>query len=161
VLAAVARNLPTLVLAREPAAAATDFVRIRPALRFDQAVRGYVRFYEPLLAVIGEVVVARTDQVHADLGEVVGRLNRRFGTAFVPFEHTQANLARVERAASEYFAGRSGPGLPLVGRASSGPVPTTPAPTVVDGVHARYGESSALSRAERLFAALRRESERP
>jgi hypothetical protein len=92
---AVRRSVPALALVREPEEAVLSFVVREPGLGVRQVLRGYVRFHEPLLALRRGVVVATLDQATSDLGPVVQRVNRRFGTTFVPFQHTPENVARV------------------------------------------------------------------
>jgi hypothetical protein len=43
-------------------------------------------------------VVGQFDDVINDFGRAIGRLNRRFGTDFEPFEHTRENLARCRQS---------------------------------------------------------------
>jgi hypothetical protein len=115
-IAAVRRGLPAVALIREPEDAVPDFVTTRPAVTVGQALRGYARFYGPLLEHRTGLVVAPYQEVVTDLGAVIRRVNERFGTEFREFEHTEENVARARDAAEAYFASRSGPGLPVVGR---------------------------------------------
>jgi hypothetical protein len=120
VVAAVRRGVPALVLIREPEDAVLEFARIKPALTIAQALRGYVRFYQPLLPYRDRFVVGTFGDVTFDLGSVIGRINARFGTSFAEFEHTEENVARSQPAMDRYWRVRTGPGLPLLGRASGG-----------------------------------------
>lgn len=110
------RGLPTLVLIRPPGQAVIEFVLLKPTLGVAQALRGWVRFYEPLLRHRGRFVVATTEEVLSDFGEAVRRLNRRFGTAFQAIEHTEETRDRIQRVMAAHWEGRRGPGLPFVGR---------------------------------------------
>jgi hypothetical protein len=101
---------------REPEDAVVEFVLLKPALTLAQALRGWVRFYAPLIPYRGSFVTARTDEVLADLGAIIGLLNDRFGTAFASFEPTEGNLAAAQERIGTYFRERTGPGLPLIGR---------------------------------------------
>lgn len=116
VIAAIRLGVPALVLIRDPEQAVAELVLLKPALTVAQALRGYVRFYAPLLPHRAGFVVARTSEVTADFGAVTRRVNERFGTAFPPFEPTEENVAAAHRRIGEYWASRPGPGLPLVGR---------------------------------------------
>ena len=95
VIAAIRAGVPALVVIREPGEAVTTFV-IRhpddPDLSMRQALRGYVRFYQPLLPVRGGFVVGPFWEVTTDFGAVIRRINARFGTAFAEFEHTEENV---------------------------------------------------------------------
>jgi hypothetical protein len=120
VIAAARAGIPALVLIREPEGACVDFVSGKPYLSLRQALRGYVRFYRPLLRHRPAFVVGTFDEVHADFGAVMTRLNARFGTSFVPFEHTEENVRATVESADRGWAERAGPGLPLVGRGGGG-----------------------------------------
>src|SRR5438874_8416960 len=49
VLEAIRRGIPAIVLLRDPADAVPEFVLVKPDLCLPQALRGYVRFNEPLV----------------------------------------------------------------------------------------------------------------
>ena len=108
VLEAVKRRVPTIVLARDPAEAAVEFLLVRRELTAPQALLGYVRFYEPLARAADRFVVGLFPQVTTDFGVVMSALNRRAGTSFVPFEHSEANVRRCFDAMQHYWEGRVG-----------------------------------------------------
>jgi hypothetical protein len=111
VLEAVRRRTPTLVVIREPLVAAAALVESKPFLTLDAALRGWTRFYEPLVAARERVVFATWEQVHTDLAGVVERINARFGISLT------APGADVVAAADPSTAqAREGRGLPMIGR---------------------------------------------
>jgi hypothetical protein len=118
VIAAVRHGLPALVLVRDPEEAVIELALLKPALTLGQALRGYVRFYAPLLPYRGGFVVATTQEVLAGVSVAVRRLNARFGTSFVEPAATQEAMEAARRGAAEYMAGRGGTGLPVIGRTS-------------------------------------------
>jgi hypothetical protein len=95
VTAAVKMGTPTLVLIRPPEDSVLSYVTRWPTLTIGQALRGYVRFYDPLVPYRDRFVVGRFDEVTSDLGAVVRRVNERFGTEFVPYEPTPENERAV------------------------------------------------------------------
>lgn len=95
VLEAVRRRIPALVLVRRPEDAVLSLLVHSPYLTPASALRGFVRFYAPLLPHRGGFVVAHFDTVVSDFGRVVDEVNERFGTAFARFQHTEDNVARV------------------------------------------------------------------
>jgi hypothetical protein len=122
VIAAVRLGVPALVLIREPEDAVLEFVLIRPSLSVRQALRGYVRFYRALVTDRDGFVVGRFPEVTTDFGDVMRRLNDRFDTGFVPFEHTPANERACFDAMDGYWRGLVGAGEALerrVGRPSA------------------------------------------
>ncbi len=120
VVAATRAGIPALVVIRRPHEAVTEFVATKPSISVGQALRGYVRFYAPLLRVQGGFVVGEYREVTSDFGAVIERINRRFGTSFLRFEHTQENLRACLEAMDRYWKGREGPGLPFIGRTPAG-----------------------------------------
>jgi hypothetical protein len=100
------RGVPCVVIAREPEETSLSFVIRNPHLTIRQALRGYLRFYEPLLRLRGRFVVGTFEQVTRDFGEVTRRVNERFGTAFVRFEHTEENVRRCFEAIEEDYRRR-------------------------------------------------------
>lgn len=95
VIYAVRRRIPTLVIVRRPKDAAVALKLMDPKLNLRQILKGYVRFHQSILPYLDGCVVATFDQVTSDLGAVIARLNRRYGTDFKEFVHTDENVARV------------------------------------------------------------------
>ena len=95
VIAAVRMRTPTLVLIRPAEQSVLSYVVRWPELTIGQALRGYVRFYRPLLPYRDGFVVGRFGDVTSDLGRVIRRVNDRFGTNFVPFEPTDESQRAV------------------------------------------------------------------
>ena len=104
VIAAVRMRTPTLVLIRPPEQSVLSYVVRWPELTIGQALRGYTRFYRPLLPYRDAFVVGPFEEVTSDLGRVIRRVNDRFGTNFVPFEPTEANLAAVRKEMDRWDA---------------------------------------------------------
>ncbi len=101
-IAAVRAGAPALLLVREPEEAVLSLVIRAPQRGVAAALRGYVRFHEPLLRHLDGMVVATFSQVVRDFGEVMERVNRRFGTSFRPFDHTEENVRMVLAAIEAY-----------------------------------------------------------
>lgn len=95
VIAAVRRDIPALVLIREPMEAIVSNLFRHPDRGVDGLLRGYLRFYEPLMPYRGGFVVATFEEVvGGGFGEVIRRVNARFGTDFAEFEATEENVQR-------------------------------------------------------------------
>lgn len=101
-IAAVRAGTPALVLVREPEEATLSLVIRAPQTGVAAALQGYARFHEPLLTHLDGMVVATFSQVVRDFGEVMERVNRRYGTRFRPFEHTEENVRSVLAAIDAY-----------------------------------------------------------
>jgi hypothetical protein len=95
VIAAIRANVPALVVIRDPAEAIpTFFIRHpdEPELSMRQALRGYIRFHAPLVPHREGFVVGPFTEVTTDFGSVIWRINRKFGTTFGEFEHSEENV---------------------------------------------------------------------
>jgi len=88
-------GVPALVLIREPQGAILSQLIREPHVALLDALVAYARFYSCLLPYRDRFVVGDFTEVTADFGAVVRRLNARFGTAFVPFNPTQAHVREV------------------------------------------------------------------
>jgi hypothetical protein len=99
VIAAVRLNVPALVLIREPIDAVVSNLFRHPERGVDGLLRGYLRFYEPLLPHrTGFVVATFEEVVDGGFGSVTRRVNTRFGTDFAEFEGTEENIQRCLRS---------------------------------------------------------------
>jgi len=107
IIAAARRSVPSILLVREPSAAVISLIIRNPRISASQALRAYLRFYEPLVNLRDSVVVAEFGQVVSDFGSVVERVNERFGTTFERFEHTSENVDHCFRIIAERNARRS------------------------------------------------------
>jgi hypothetical protein len=113
VIAAVRMGTPTIVLIRPPEESVLSYVIRWPDLTIDDALRGYVRFYEPLVPYLDRFVVGRFDEVSSDLGVVIRRLNDRFGTTFEPFVPTEEHLRSVTEELDRWDANTYRGGGPI------------------------------------------------
>jgi len=93
VIAAVRRNVPSLVTVREPESAVLSAVIREPDVTIEQGLRAWIRFYSAIRPYREGFVVAPFDRVVEDYGSVIGEVNERFGTSFDVFDHTPENVA--------------------------------------------------------------------
>jgi hypothetical protein len=91
---AARRGIPALLLIREPQGAILSQLIREPGVTLGDALVAYSRFYTCLLPYRDNFVVGEFEQVTHEFGRVVRRLNARFGTSFVEFVHTDANLRK-------------------------------------------------------------------
>jgi hypothetical protein len=92
---AVRRGLPTLLCVREPVGTTTSLVIAAPHLPVDRALKEYVHHHRQLVPLLDRCLVADFEQITADMGLVTEAVNERFGTTFVPFDHTPEHEAEV------------------------------------------------------------------
>jgi len=110
VLEGARRRLPTLVLLRPAPDAIVSHLIRNPDLGPGAAMRGYLRFYGPLVSHRGGFVTTTFDEVVGSFGVAIERLNERFGTAFATFEHTPDHVARIEGEIERDYRAREGSG---------------------------------------------------
>jgi hypothetical protein len=121
VLAAVRKGVPALVLVRQPEDSVLEYALKKGEVTLRQALRGYARFYGPLLPHRDSFVVGLFPDVTSDFGAVMRRVNQRFGVQFREFEHTVENARACLEEIDAYWRDRLGPGKALeitVGRPS-------------------------------------------
>jgi hypothetical protein len=104
VVAAAERGVPALVLIRPPEATVVSAMMWWPHVRARDALLAYAHFYERLLPLRDACVFAGFDEVTTDFGAVVERVNRRYGTDFAAFVHTERNVERCYRLIEERSA---------------------------------------------------------
>lgn len=84
---AVRFDRPVLLLIRDPLSAVASRMTRFGNVTAAQAFRDYAAYHRHVLRWGDQVVVADFDEVTARLGDVVVRVNDRFGCAIVPFPH--------------------------------------------------------------------------
>jgi hypothetical protein len=109
IAAAARRGVPVLVPVRHPRDCAISIAIRSPHVSLTQALVAYRRFHEAVLPHRDACQVALFEDVTTDFGRVVEALNAKFGTGYVPFEHTPENVERVwalieERAHQPVYA---------------------------------------------------------
>ncbi len=96
VIAAVKAGLPTLLIVRDPTRTTLSHMAYRD-ISAGPALRAWIRYHGRVLPYRHGCVVVSFDDVTSDLGAVIRRVNERFGTCFVEFDHSRSNEARVFR----------------------------------------------------------------
>jgi hypothetical protein len=87
-------RIPTLVLIRRPKDAVLSLV-IRDPISVDQALRYYISFYETAEKYRDAYVLGLFEEVTADFGQVIKRMNDKFGTSFSLFRHDEENVSKL------------------------------------------------------------------
>lgn len=95
VMRAAERNIPTVVLIRRPADAVRSLVVRHPHIPLGLGLEVYAEFYSDIHYARNRFLVATFDDVTRDLAAVTERVNRRFGTNFGLFRHSEENLKEV------------------------------------------------------------------
>jgi len=109
VIVACRRDVPALVLIRDPAQAVSRIALVRPDISLGLLLRGWIRFYRPLLPWRAGFAVGPFGAVTSDLGAVMRRMNEKLGTSFTPFDHTPENVRATFEAMEKDWATRIDP----------------------------------------------------
>lgn len=92
-IAAARKEIPALLLIREPRGAILSQLVREPGVAMRDALVAYVRFHECLLAYQDRLVVGEFETVTGDFGSVIRRLNQRFGLTLTEFAHTPQDVS--------------------------------------------------------------------
>ncbi|NBD32734.1 MAG: hypothetical protein GVY17_07165 [Cyanobacteria bacterium] len=94
VIAGVKKNLPTVVLIRDPEAAVISYLigGFDPEISMKQVIYDYIAFYKPILPYRDRYILASFEAITQDYGAVIRRVNEKFGTQFQEFDHTEENV---------------------------------------------------------------------
>jgi hypothetical protein len=87
-------RIPTLVVIRRPREAVVSFAIWDP-ISVDQALKYYISFYEISEKYRDAFVLGRFEEVTEDFGQVIKRLNDKFGTTFSVFRHDEENVSKL------------------------------------------------------------------
>ncbi len=155
VIDAVRRGVPSLVLIREPEEVLVSNMIRHPKRTVPDLLRGYLRFYEPLLPHRDGFVVGTFAEVTGGrMDVVIRRINGRFGTTFREFEATEENVATIVAEIDDHWRARRGGGERLERIV---PRPSELREGMKAELHARYRRTALeplRARAERVFATL-------
>ena len=89
-------NRPVLLLVRDPLGAAASRITRFGGVSPREALQDYADYHRRVLPWVDDVLVVRFEDATSRPGDVVRRLNERFGTDLVPFPHdAPEHLARL------------------------------------------------------------------
>lgn len=101
VIIGLKKGLPVLVLIRDPSDAIVSAKIRQPSYSFPALIKAYILFYRPLLKYKNELVFADFNEVIADFGVSIARVNKLYGTKFDLFENTKKNIDTLNRKIKE------------------------------------------------------------
>ncbi len=108
VIEAARRDLPTLVLVREPMDAVLAHM-VRRGIGPRPPLVAWIRYHRAILPYRERVVLGRMSALSTDLDRMIRAVNERFGTAFAEFQPTKQNVSQVfegiERRNRERYGG--------------------------------------------------------
>jgi hypothetical protein len=99
-------GIPAILVIRNPRDACLSFMVFSHSDDASDALRRYIAFHEPLLAIRDAFLVAPFDEITRDFGRVLQRANERFSASIKPFVHSDENVRRVRDAIERDRAAR-------------------------------------------------------
>ena len=88
-------NKPVIALVRTPIDAVVSLHIREPYISLRQGLLAYRVFYRSIAQLSDRFVIATFEEVTSDFGQVIERVNQRFGSNFTPFDHTSENVEQV------------------------------------------------------------------
>jgi hypothetical protein len=87
-------QIPTLVLIRRPRDAVSSLT-IRDPISVSQALKYYISFYKTAEQYRDAYALGLFEEVTEDFGQVIKRVNDKFGTTFSLFRHDEENVSKL------------------------------------------------------------------
>ena len=98
---AVTHRIPTVLLIRPAEDAVISYVIHDPHIPLGRALSDWIAFYESLIPMRNEVIVADFHRATREFGAVIRRLNEVYGTSFKVFDSTEENINRCYQTIEE------------------------------------------------------------
>lgn len=95
ILEGVRKEIPVIVLIREPSAAIRSLAVRHPLININYALNRYLKFYSIVNKVKDKVLIADFKDVITNYGNIIERINYKFNTDYGLFDHTEKNVERV------------------------------------------------------------------
>jgi hypothetical protein len=97
IITAIQKNIPAIVLVREPKnAVASLIIRNNPINYTDrytkELFKKYLRYYLPIIPYLDKIIVANFETVITDFNLVINSVNSKFETNFNAFLHNEENV---------------------------------------------------------------------
>ncbi len=89
------RQLPTVLVVREPLGALASYLIAGPHGRPKGVLKEYVSYYSGILPMASNLLVVDFTEITSNMGAVIERINNRFGLEIPPFDHTAENAEAV------------------------------------------------------------------
>lgn len=95
ILEGVRKEIPVMVLIREPSAAVRSLVVRHPLININYALNQYIRFYSIVNKIKDKVLIADFKDVITNYGNIIERINYKYNADFGLFDHIEKNVERV------------------------------------------------------------------
>lgn len=109
VIVAVKRDIPTIVLLREPEETVVSRAASFPPITVKQALNEYLLFYSQVFPYRSGFVTATFETVTRDLDTAIRAINEKAGTQFKLFDQSDENVDRCFKIIEERYRGQAKP----------------------------------------------------
>lgn len=92
---AVKRNIPALVLIRDPRSAITSLIVRHPYITPELAIKSYLDFYSLVAKQLDQIILVEFQSITTDFCVVIRSLNEKFATNFNSEKHDEEFTQRV------------------------------------------------------------------
>jgi len=100
--AAVRMGLPVLLIVRTPLDALSSLLVQAPFLKPSRALKYYFDFHSSVIPFLPGMFITDFEQAIRDFGPITQGLNARYGTRFIEFAHSDADVAHCFQYAEEW-----------------------------------------------------------
>lgn len=90
-------KIPTLVIIREPTQAIISYVIREDNVNLNLAIKRYITYYSAVSKLRENFIIADFNDITKNYGDVITKINQRFNTHFLIFEHTEENIKKTFR----------------------------------------------------------------
>lgn len=91
IIRAVKYRIPVLTFIRNPDDAVASLMIHSPHVSAENGFRHYCDFYGEIYPYRAQIVIATFEQITKNLGAIIEKINRKYGTQFVLFDHNKEN----------------------------------------------------------------------
>ena len=92
---AVARQIPTVLVVREPIATLSSYLTYAQHGRPSGVLKEYVSYHQELVPYADRLLVCDFEESTSDMSSVIARINLRYSMEIPPFDQSPANVERI------------------------------------------------------------------
>ena len=92
---AVKRDIPTVLVVREPIATLSSYLTYAQHGRPSGVLKEYISYHEELLPYVDRLLVCDFEESTSDMSSVIARINQRYSMEIPPFDQSPANVERI------------------------------------------------------------------
>jgi len=111
-------------------------------------LKTYIIFHSVIRQYFNSIIIADFNQIITDFGSIVAATNRKYGTSFAPFHHSEENVQEVFRRIEQINNSKNDGRLLMIAK------PTEVKERIKPKVRAEMAKNSLFSKAETIYFSL-------